>query len=164
MSSQTQATADQLDTIRSIMKSTRIAMLTTVEAGGALHSHPMTVQEADFNGDCWFLASENADAVQQLEAHPHVNVSYSGSSQWLSLAGSAEVVRDQAKKTELWNTFTDVWFEDGESDPSVVLIHVTGESAQYWESPGKVATLVGVLAAKVSGGEPQTGSSESVAV
>lgn len=164
MSSHDHATADQLDAIRSIMKSTRIAMLTTAEAGGALHSHPMTVQEADFNGDCWFLASENADAVQQLEAHPHVNVSYSGSSQWFSLAGSAEVVRDQAKKAEFWNTFTDVWFEGGETDPSVVLIHVKGDSAQYWESPGKVATLVGVLAAKISGDEPHTGSSESVAV
>ncbi|QYH37122.1 pyridoxamine 5'-phosphate oxidase [Salinibacterium sp. M195] len=158
------ATADQLDTIRSIMKSTRIAMLTTVEAGGALHSHPMTVQEASFDGDCWFLASENADAVQQLQAHPHVNVSYSGSAQWLSLAGTAEIVRDQAKKTELWNTFTDVWFDGGETDPSVVLIHVKADSAQYWESPGKVAILVGALAAKVSGGEPQTGSSESVTV
>jgi len=164
MSSHSHATADQLDTIRSIMKSTRIAMLTTVAASGALHSHPMTVQQAEFDGDCWFLASDTADAVQQLQAHPHVNVSYSGSSQWLSLAGTAEVVRDQAKKSELWGSFTDVWFEGGETDPSIVLIHVKGESAQYWESPGKVATLVGVVAAKVTGDQPQTGSSESVTV
>ncbi|WP_010203691.1 pyridoxamine 5'-phosphate oxidase family protein [Salinibacterium sp. PAMC 21357] len=164
MSTHEHATVDQLDTIRSIMKSTRIAMLTTVKAGGALHSHPMTVQEADFDGDCWFLASESADAVQQLQAHPHVNVSYSGSGQWLSLAGTAEIVRDQAKKSELWSTFTDVWFEGGETDPSVVLIHVKADSAQYWESPGKVATLVGVVAAKITGEEPQTGSSESVTV
>ncbi|MBH0129817.1 pyridoxamine 5'-phosphate oxidase family protein [Salinibacterium sp. NK8237] len=164
MSFQTQATTDQLDTIRSIMKKTRIAMLTSVSADGALHSHPMTVQEADFDGDCWFLASVESDTVHQLLVHPQVNLAYAGSSEWLSLSGSAEIVRDVAKKKELWNTFTDVWFEDGAEDPSVVLIHVKADSAQYWESPGKVATLVGVVAAKVTGDEPHTGSSESVTI
>ncbi|MBH0082645.1 pyridoxamine 5'-phosphate oxidase family protein [Salinibacterium sp. SWN167] len=164
MSFQTQATTGQLDTIRSIMKKTRIAMLTSVSADGALHSHPMTVQEAEFDGDCWFLASAESDTVNQLLAHPQVNLAYAGSSEWLSLSGSAEIIRDVAKKKELWNSFTDVWFEDGAEDPSVVLIHVKADSAQYWESPGKVATLVSVVAAKVTGDEPHTGSSESVTI
>ncbi|CAO1653282.1 pyridoxamine 5'-phosphate oxidase family protein [Salinibacterium sp. NSLL150] len=164
MSSHAHATADQLGTIRSIMKSTRIAMLTSVSADGALHSHPMTVQEAEFDGDCWFLASAESDTVQQLLANPHVNLAYAGSSEWLSLAGSAEIVRDGVKKEALWDTFTDVWFDGGAEDPSVVLIHVKADSAQYWESPGKVATLVSVVAAKVTGDEPHTGSSESVTI
>lgn len=77
---------------------------------------------------------------------------------------TAEVVRDQVKKSELCGSFTDVWFEGGETDPSVVVIHVRADTAQYWESPGKVATLVGVVAAKVTGDEPNTGSSTSVSV
>jgi general stress protein 26 len=162
MSSHDPAAADQLDTIRSIMKTTRIAMLTTVEAGGALHSHPMIVHEAEFDGDCWFLASAESDAVQQLEAHPSANLAYSGSSQWLSLAGAAEVVRDAAKKRELWNTFTDVWFTDGENDPSVVLIHVKADSVQYWDSPGKLVTFVSMLTSKVTGSEPKARDSASV--
>jgi general stress protein 26 len=82
----------------------------------------MTVQEAEFDGDCWFLASDESDTAKQLQAHPSLHLACSGSSQWLSLAGSVEVVRDQAKKKELWNTLTNVWFTDGETDPSVVLI------------------------------------------
>lgn len=162
MSSHNQATADQLNTIRSIMTSTRVAMLTTVDVTGELHSHPMTTQEAEFDGDCWFLAAEDSSAVSQLQAHPYVNVAYSGSSQWLSVAGTAEVVRDQEKKSELWNTFSDVWFVDGETDPSVILIHVSADSAQYWESPGKVATLVSVIKAKATDSEAQLGTSKSV--
>ncbi len=162
MSALNKPTADELETIRSIMKSTRIAMLTTIDEDGGLDSHPMTVQEADFDGDCWFLASDKSAAVKQLMSRPNVNVAYSGSAQWLSLSGSAEVVRDEAKKKELWNTFTEAWFTDGETDPSVVLIHVKAQSVQYWDSPGKLATLVSMLKAKVTGTEPKAGESASV--
>ncbi len=144
------------------MKSTRIAMLTTIDSDGALHAHPMTVQDAEYDGDCWFLASDESDAVRQLQANPSVNVAYSGSSQWLSVAGKAEVVRDEAKKKELWNTFTEAWFTDGDTDPSVILIHVTAQSAQYWDSPGRVVTLVSMLKAKVTGEQPEAGDSASV--
>lgn len=72
------------------------------------------------------------------------------------------MVRDEAKKKELWNTFTDVWFENGENDPKVVLIRVTADSAQYWETPGRVATVVSMLKAKVTGDRPGVGDSASV--
>lgn len=144
------------------MKGTRIAMLTTVDGDGSLHSHPMTTQEAEFNGDCWFVASDESDTARHLRANPKINLAYSGSSQWLSLAGTADVVRDQAKKKELWNTFTDVWFTDGDTDPSVILIHVTAQSAQYWDSPGRLATMVSMLKAKVTGTQPGAGDSASV--
>ncbi len=162
MTSRDHVTPEQLETIRSIMKSTRIAMLTTIDTDGALHAHPMTVQDAEYDGDCWFLASAESDAVRQLQANPSVNVAYSGSSQWLSVAGKAEVVRDEAKKKELWNTFTEAWFTDGDTDPSVILIHVAAQSAQYWDSPGRVVTLVSMLKAKVTGEQPEAGDSASV--
>lgn len=157
-----QVTSEQLNTVRAIIKGTRIAMLTTVDGDGALHSHPMTTQEAEFDGDCWFIASNESDTARQLLADPRVNLAYSGSSAWLSLAGTAEMVRDQAKKKELWNTFTEAWFTDGDTDPSVILIHVTVESAQYWDSPGRVATMVSMLKAKVTGTEPGAGDSASL--
>lgn len=162
MTSQSQATSDQMETIRSIMKSARITMLTTSDGHGALHSHPMTVQEAEFDGDCWFLASEDSDTVKQLQGNPSVNLAYSGSSEWLSLAGTAEVVRDQVKKKELWNTFTESWFTDGETDPSVILIHVKADSAQYWDSPGRLVTLVSMVKTTVTDSEPKAGDSASV--
>ncbi len=156
------ATVENLDTIRGIMKGVRTAMLTTVSEDGSLHSHPMTTQQADFDGDCWFIASDSADTIKHLTAQPKVNLAYSASSSWLSIAGSAEAVRDEAKKRELWNTFADAWFEDGVDDPSVILIHVTAESAQYWTTPGRVATVVSMLKAKVTGNTPDIGKSEEV--
>ncbi len=153
---------DQLETIRGIMKGVRTAMLTTVDGDGALVSHPMTTQQADFDGDCWFIASDNSEAVAHIAARPQVNLAYAGPSSWLSIAGTAVAVRDEAKKRELWNTFTDVWFEDGADDPSVILIKVTADSAQYWDTPGRVATFVSMIKAKLTGGTPKVGESDEV--
>jgi len=156
------STSENLDTIRGIMKDVRTAMLTTVSEDGSLHSHPMTTQQADFDGDCWFIASDSSDTVKHLATQPKVNLAYSAASSWLSIAGDAETVRDEAKKRELWNTFADAWFEDGVDDPSVILIHVSAESAQYWTTPGRVATVVSMLKAKVTGDTPDIGDSEEV--
>ena len=47
-------------------------------------------------------------------------------------------------------------------DPRVAVIRVDGESAEYWDSPGKVGQLVGVLKAKVTGARPEDGDNETV--
>jgi len=153
---------NQLETIQHIMKSVRTAMMTTIDDDGALVSHPMTTQEAQFDGDCWFIASDTSETVKHLAERPQVNLAFAGPSSWLSLAGTAVAVRDEAKKKELWNTFTDAWFEDGENDSSVILIKVSAESAQYWDTPGRVATFASMLKAKVTGGTPNIGESDEV--
>jgi general stress protein 26 len=90
--------------------------------------------------------------VRNIEANPHVNVSYSSSSSWVSLAGRASVVDDPAKLKELWDTFTDAWMEGGPENPNNVLIKVDADSAEYWDSPGsKVTQLVNLVKAKVTG-------------
>lgn len=142
---------DHLDHVRSIMKDTRIAMLTTRAADGSLTSRPMTVQEAEFDGDAWFLVDRDSDLAREVAADPRVNVAYAGKSSWLSLAGSAALVRDQARKSELWNDVVEAWFPDGEHDEAVVLLKVTGESAQYWDSPGRVASLVDMAVSRIRG-------------
>ena len=43
---------------------------------------------------------------------------------WISLNGNAEMVNDNAKARELWNTVVEAWMPQGPDDPSVVLIKV----------------------------------------
>ena len=74
------------------------------------------------------------------------------SSTWVSLTGRAAVVDDRAKKRELWNSVVEAWFPDGPDDDGVVLLKVTGDSAEYWDSPGgRVASLLSFAKAKVTG-------------
>ena len=162
MSESTTQHDDQLSTVRSIMKDVRTCMFVTSAEGGHLHAAPMTTQEAEFDGDAWFIAKADSETVRNLTARPHVNVSYSGSTSWVSVAGTAALVDDAAKKKELWNTFTEAWFPDGQDDPSVVVVKVSGDSAQYWDSPGRLAMTLSMVKARVSGTAPQAGDSDTV--
>lgn len=159
-------TKDQLGAVRSIMKDVRTAMFTTTADDGSLHAHPMTTQEAKFDGDAWFIAGSSSEAVRNLRRNPAVNVAYAGSSSWLSLTGTATVLEVGAdadrRKKELWNTFTEAWFPGGQEDPEVVVVKVEGASAQYWDSPGRVAMTAAMLKAKVTGEPPTAGDSAAV--
>ena len=157
-----QEKTDDLTVVRSIMKDVRTAMITTTTAAGSLHTHPMTTQEAEFDGDAWFILSRSSETARNAAARPHVNVSYSGPSSWLSLAGTAELVDDRDKLAELWNRFVEAWFPAGPDDPDVALLRVRGEEAQYWESPGRVAMVVSMLRSSVTKNPPSTGESETV--
>jgi len=154
--------AEQLETVRSIMKDVRTCMFVTSAENGTLHAAPMTTQEAEFDGNAWFIARSDSETVCNLSARSGVNVSYSGSTSWVSLAGAAAVVDNAARKKELWNTFTEAWFPEGQDDPSVVVVKVSGDSAQYWDSPGRLAMTMSMVKARVSGHTPDAGESQTV--
>lgn len=141
----------------------RTAMLTTVHREtGALTSRPMTLQQADEDGTLWFLAMTGSSAATEIEARPEVNVAFTKEGAWVSLAGTAHVRHDPAKARELWNEFAKSWFQVEPEDPSVAVIEVCGESAQYWDSPGRAATLVEMVKARVTGERPDPGDSGTV--
>jgi len=152
----------ELSILNEIMSSERICMLVTTTADGRLHAHPMTTQETEYDGSSWFLAKQSSETVRDLRSRPSVNVSYSGKSSWLSIAGTASVVDDPAKKAELWNTFTEAWFPDGRDDPDVVVVRVAGESAEYWDSPGRGAMVVSMVKSRLTAGTPDSGDSGTV--
>lgn len=143
---------DPHTTLNHLLADFRFAMLTTVDADGKLVAHPLTVQEREFDGDLWFIVGKDASAVQQLHANDTAGVTLSSDSSWVSLAGTASLVEDQAKLEELWNGAVDAWFPDGPSDPRVGLLKFSADSAEYWDSPGgKIATAVALVKSKVTG-------------
>lgn len=149
-------------TVRDIMKDQRICMLTSIH-GGELVSRPMAVQEVEFDGDLWFFSQADGHKVGDVETQPRVNVSFAGSSAWLSVNGVASVVTDQAKKQALWNTAAAAWLDGGPDDPSIVLLRVAADTAEYWEGPGRTATAIALVKSKVGGqGQPDVGENDTV--
>lgn len=152
-----------LETLVELMDGMRTVMFTTVTSDGSMTSRPMTVQEVEPNGDLWFIGSQTSDMVNEIRADDRVNVAFSSSDEFVSLAGHARITADMEKVRELWDRPTDAWFEDGPDDPDVALVHVDGRSAQYWDTPGQVATLVAMLKSSVTDdGNPDIGGSEEV--
>jgi general stress protein 26 len=143
---------DRQEKVRDLIRSTRLAMLTSVDPDGRLVSKPMATQDVDFDGEVWFICERDSQKARNIMANPRVNVAYASRDSWVSLSGTAEVVDDRAKLEELWNTFTDAWLEGGPENANNVLIRVTGDSAEYWDTPGgKVTQLANLVKAKATG-------------
>lgn len=143
---------DKQEKVRDLIKSTRLAMLTSIAPDGRLVSKPMATQDVEFDGDVWFIAERGSDKVRNIRANPSVNVAYASHDSWVSLAGNAAVVDDVAKLAELWNTFTGAWLEGGPENPNNILIRVSADSAEYWDTPGsKVTQVANLVKAKVTG-------------
>jgi len=150
-------------TVARLTRGIRIAMLTTIDGDGHFVSRPMAQQEVEFDGDLWFLAERDSRKVAHITANPKVGVTLSSHDTWVSISGSAAVVEDPAKALDLWNAWVEAWMPQGPEDPSVVLIKVTGETAQYWDTPGgRVASLISFAKAKVTGKPYDGGESETV--
>ena len=149
--------------VHELIKDQRTAMLTTVhDESGALAARPMACQRADADGTLWFLAFADSEKTDEIRRSPQVNVAFTEEGKWVSVAGRAAVLQDPAKARELWNDFAQAWFQCEPEDPRVAVIRVDGDSAEFWDSPGTVGTLVGVLKAKVTGERPDGGDSETV--
>lgn len=156
-------TDDSTATVAELLTKFRIAMLTTIDADGTLTSRPMAVQETEFDGDLWFFAQRDSHQVSQIRANPRVGVALSSNDAWVSVSGQAEVVEDNAKAHELWNSAVEAWFPDGPDDPNVVLLKIHAEGAEYWDSPGsRITTLLSYAKSKLTGQRPDVGENERV--
>ncbi|WP_144722075.1 pyridoxamine 5'-phosphate oxidase family protein [Agrococcus jejuensis] len=151
----------ELEQVQTMLEGFRFAMLTTRDEQGMLQAHPLTVQEREFDGDLWFIVGGDAPLVQHVGVDPAVNASFSGDSAWLSIAGTAAIVDDLARLETLWNPVVEAWFPEGPRDSKATLLKVSASSAQYWDSPGRLATLVSLVTSKVTG-EPKGGESGTV--
>ncbi len=151
--------------VAKLLQQFRFAMLTTTSADNKLVARPMTVQEVEFDGDLWFIAARDSHSVEEIGSNPVVGVSFSSNDTWVSLSGSAEMVDDSKKVAQFWSQWVEAWFPEGPTDPNVVLIRFTADSAEYWDSPGgRIATVISLVKAKVTGGTYDGGENETVAL
>lgn len=155
-------TTDERAKIAELIKEFRFAMLTTRHADGRLVARPLTIQEAEFDGDLWFLVSTRFGPAPELAVDSQANVSLSSNDSWVSISGTAQLVADRGKIEELWNPVVEAWFPEGPDDPSVGVLKFTAESAEYWDSPGgKIATAFSFVKSKITG-EPLRGDNATV--
>ena len=157
------ATEDQTATITKLIESARVALVTTVGEDGQLLSRPLAMQDRGFDGDLWFFTQDPSSKTEQVQANNQVNVALQTGKDFLSIAGTATVSRDQTMIDELWNRYAEAWFDQGRDDPSVALLKVHADSAEYWniDSPTVVAA-VKYAAAIATGGQPDIGDNEAV--
>lgn len=144
---------ETIKAMASVMQEVKFAMLTVTTDDGHLQAHPMTTQQAEFDGDVWFIGGKDTQQVQAMRARPGVNVSYSDHARgnYVSISGTARLVEDRAKLEELWSDAYKAYFPGGIDDPSVQLVKIEAQGGEYWGSDGKLKNMFAQARAAVTG-------------
>jgi len=157
---------DKTKKLWSMIKDIRIAMLTS-DDGGHLRSRPMAASQKDFDGALWFFTRATAHKVDEVVAHSRVNVSYADAKDqnYVSLSGTASIVRDPATIKAHWSEPARVWFPEGVEDPDIALLKVDVDQAEYWDAPSSTMVyLLGYAKAVTTGKPPHPGENEKLRI
>ena len=151
--------------IGDLIKSIRIAMLTTAAPDGSFDSRPMATQETEFDGVVYFLTRQESGKISEIQADSHVSLLYSdpSNSKFVSAKGRASVTNDRVKIHELWNPMYKAWFPQGEDDPAIAVLRVDISEAQFWEaSSSRLVRGLKYVAAAATGGDVDLGETGTV--
>lgn len=151
---------DTAQTLADLVDGARFAMLTSTDAAGALVSRPMTIQEIDGN-DLLFITQASTDVAQQSDGRA-VNLAIVEDSRWVSIAGTGKVAEEPETKQRLWDAANDAFTQGGADNPDNVVLRVSADSAEYWDSPGGLAIVFDIVKAKVTGETPHSGDHGTV--
>ncbi len=127
-----------------------------------IRSRPMSATVDRDEHAVYFLANVEDHKDDEIRANPHVELIFAdpGSHRYAHVKGVATVSNDRAKIHELWSPFAKAWF-DGEDDPRIRVLKVSPQEAEYWDTPGKIATYAAMLTAAVTGGRPDVGDNRT---
>ena len=161
------STETKLDQMYGLVEGIEIAMFTTRRPDGHLVSRPMATQARAAGADLWFVTEGETHKMDELEHDAHVNVSYyrDKSREWVSVSGTARVVKDRAKIHELYRPDWRAWFTDqgggrdgGPDDPRLTLVAVDAHSVVYMKNDTpRPVVLFEVVKGMVTGQQPDVG-------
>ncbi|MGI8468486.1 MAG: pyridoxamine 5'-phosphate oxidase family protein [Pyrinomonadaceae bacterium] len=157
---------ESIKKLNDLIKDVRIAMLTTID-WGILRSRPMATQAAEFGGELWFMTSSDTHKTDEIEKDRRVNVSYAApdSNTYVSVSGTAKIINDRQKIEDLWSPIYKAWFPKGLDDPTICLLKVTVEQAEYWDSSSStLVQIAGFLKAIVTGQQADGGDHGKVSL
>lgn len=127
---------------------------TRISSKDMITTRPMSVQQVDDHGHCWFLSADDSHKNADIEEDPSVQLFFQGSkhSDFLTLYGIATISRNRQKIDELWNPILKTWFTEGKDDPRITVIEFVPREGYYWDTKhGQLVAFAKQLAGAVTG-------------
>jgi general stress protein 26 len=156
---------DHHDRVWQVIEKVGICMMTTRSAAG-LRARPLEARPDRDAGVIFFVTDVRGSKDDEISAHPDVALIFIDhrDKAYLSLTGSAEVLRDHAKAAEIWKKTDDVWWK-GPDDPNVRVLAFTPLRAELWDGPASAAVAAFEFAkARATGEKPDLGENRKVTV
>lgn len=156
---------EAIEKLNKLIKDIDFTMMTTIDTDGVLRSRPMSTQESEVTDALWFFTSDQTHKTDEIKKDNRVNLSYAkpDDNEYISVSGTAEIVKDKAKMEELWNPILKAWFPKGLDDPTICLLKVKAEQAEYWDSTSStLVQIVGFVKAMATGQRADGGENEKI--
>ena len=147
-----QSTAE-LTQLCKLIEDLSVAMLTTIDADGALSSRPMTPLEMDGDGAIWFFTDSRSANSERL-TNAHLSFADEARGTYVSLSGRGEIQMDRAHIERLWTPFAKPWFPDGPDSPNLALLKFVPDTAEYWDAPHSKMVRMFAIATSIVAAKP----------
>jgi len=143
-----------IEKIQELVGAANICLFATHLTKAPVSVRPMSTSKVDDEGFIWFFSKKDSDKNEHIQEDDQVQLFYSNnsSSEYLSIFGHAEIVRDRNKIEELWTPLAKAWFTEGIDDPSITILKITPKEGYYWDTKnGKVISLIKIAASVLTG-------------
>lgn len=156
-----------------LIRDIKVALMVTRGENDKLHARPMVAVLEDgitgenWQGVLWFMARIDSPKIEEIARDSNVLLSYSEpkDQNYVALSGTAEVLKDTNKVKELWSEHLRTWFPHGPEESDLVLIRVTTESAEYWDTSSSAFIYAyGYVKARLTGESPKMSPEENAVV
>lgn len=144
---------DELTRLGALIEKIGTGMLTTMDGTVGPRSRPLATLRMDAEPSLWFLTSISSRKIEEIDDASVVGLSYSdGRSDFVSVVGPAQVIRDRDIIAGLWTPMAKVWFPGGVEDPDLAALRVQIHRAEYWDGPdGTLTQLYAITKAVLTG-------------
>lgn len=166
MSTAVKTEAEKRAKLYKIIRGIPAALMVTHNADGGMHGRPMATAEVEENMvRLWFATSVQSVKVAELAADDRVLCAYGSAAggEWATVNGHVRTVNDRSKIRDLWSPFWKNWFT-GPDDPSIILLEVIPDSAEYWDSGNMVLSAVKLAIAAVTGRHVNEGENQKLSL
>ena len=93
-----------IDKLKELVKDAGMCMFASNLTSFPVSARPMSTQEIDDEGVIWFFSQAGSKKNAEIDTDSRVQLFYgnTGSSEYLSVAGNATIIKNEAKAKELW--------------------------------------------------------------
>ncbi len=136
----------------------RTVMVTCSNEKGGLASRPLTLQSVEDDGTLWFIVGGDVAWLGDRGA-VNVNVSVSeGMDGYVSIAGIAFLVEDEARLNELWSPLVSAFFTHGPRRSDARLLRVDPRRVEWWTPTNVLERIWETTRALVTDEAPDLGN------
>ena len=136
-----------------LIRDIRVALLTTMDLDGSLHTRPVQTLQVEGDQALWFFTDWSSSKVDEVQHDVRVSLGYADPAKnvYCAVSGRGNCFRDIQKAKQLWSIEQRAYYPDGPEDKRLALLRVQIERAEYWLAPGRLSYIVAAVTAAITG-------------